>query len=45
LRLGWLVDPQSGQVEIYRAGQAMEVLQFPVQLSGESILPGFVLNL
>lgn len=45
LRLGWLIDPQNEQVEIYRAGQAIETVQFPVQLSGEDVLPGFVLNL
>jgi Uma2 family endonuclease len=32
-------------VEIYRQGQAVEQLTAPTQLSGESILPGFVLNL
>lgn len=45
LRLGWLINRQDGQVEIYRAGQAMEVVNLPVELSGESVLPGFVLRL
>ncbi|MGG6265123.1 Uma2 family endonuclease [Leptolyngbya sp. AN03gr2] len=45
LRLGWLIDPQNEQVEIYRSGQAIEIVKFPVQLSGEDVLPGFVLNL
>lgn len=45
LRLGWLIDPQNGQVELYRFGQAVEVVRFPVELSGENVLPGFVLNL
>jgi len=45
LRLGWLINPQEEQVEIYRANQAVEVLPFPVTLSGEDILPGFTLNL
>lgn len=44
-RLGWLIDPQTNQVEIYRTGQAKEVLNAPATLSGESVLPGFVLNL
>lgn len=44
-RLGWLIDPKSQQVEIYRSGQPVEVLQSPVSLSGEDVLPGFVLSL
>jgi Uma2 family endonuclease len=44
-QLGWLIDPQQQQVEIYRAGQAVEVTNNPTQLSGEKILPGFILNL
>lgn len=44
-KLGWLIDPQHRKVEIYRPGSATEVLENPVELSGEPILPGFVLNL
>jgi Uma2 family endonuclease len=44
-RLGWLIDPQNRRVEIYRAGREVEVLDNPPNLSGEDILPGFVLNL
>lgn len=44
-QLGWLIDPQQQVVEIYRPNQAVEVLQTPIQLSGESVLPGFVLDL
>ena len=45
LRLGWLINPQDEQVEIYRANRDVEIVQFPVSLSGEDVLPGFVLNL
>lgn len=45
LRLGWLIDPQNKRVEIYRIGQAIETVQFPIELSGENVLSGFVLNL
>jgi Uma2 family endonuclease len=45
MRLGWLIDPQNQRVEIYRLGQDVEVLQSPTSLSGEDILPGFVLEL
>lgn len=44
-RLGWLIDPQNQRVEIYRPGREAEVLENPTHLSGEDILPGFVLNL
>ncbi|NMG05672.1 Uma2 family endonuclease [Brasilonema sp. UFV-L1] len=47
--LGWLIDPQTPLVEIYRPGQDVEVLNFsfdnPPQLSGEEVLPGFILDL
>ena len=44
-RLGWLIDPQTEQVEIYRSGREVEVLEQPQELSGENVLPGFVLPL
>jgi len=43
--LGWLIDPKTKRVEIYRPACAVEVLQSPITLSGEDVLPGFVLNL
>jgi Uma2 family endonuclease len=45
LRLGWLINPQAQQVEIYRPNQTVEIVQLPVSLSGEDTLPGFALNL
>ena len=44
-RLGWLINRKKLEVEIYRPGQNVEVLQSPLTLSGENVLPGFVLNL
>jgi Uma2 family endonuclease len=44
-RLGWLLDPASRQVAIYRLGHATEILEDPANLSGEEVLPGFVLDL
>jgi Uma2 family endonuclease len=44
-RLGWLINRKSKQVEIYRPGEEVEVLESPKSLSGETVLPGFVLNL
>ena len=45
LRLGWLINPQNQQVEIYRLGKPVEIVQLPVLLSGEEVLPGFELHL
>lgn len=44
-QLGWLIDPKNKRVEIYRAGQVMEVLENPSALSGEEVLPGFTLSM
>ncbi len=44
-RLGLLINRKLRQVEIYRQGQDVEVLKNPVTLSGEDVLPGFVMNL
>ncbi|MDJ1176267.1 Uma2 family endonuclease [Roseofilum capinflatum] len=44
-QLGWLINPQNRQVEVYRQGQEKQILDNPASLSGEEVLPGFVLNL
>ncbi len=45
VKLGWLIEPAAKTVEIYRVGQQVEILNNPQTLSGENILPGFVLDL
>ncbi|MCE2717753.1 MAG: Uma2 family endonuclease [Dolichospermum sp.] len=45
LRLGWLINPKNKQIEIYRPNQEIEVLESPTSLSGEDVLPGFILDL
>jgi Uma2 family endonuclease len=45
VRLGFLLNPQDRSVEIYRLGKEVEVLRSPTELSGEDVLPGFVLSL
>jgi Uma2 family endonuclease len=45
VRLGWLINPQDRQVEIYRLNQDKEVLTAPTELSGEEVLPEFTLDL
>lgn len=44
-RLGWLIDRKNKRVEIYRPGKDVEILTSPATLSGEDVLPGFVLDL
>lgn len=44
VKLGWLLNINR-QVEIYRQGQAVEILNSPTSLSGEEVLPGFILDL
>ena len=44
-RLGWLLDRKNRKVEISRQDSDVEILDSPVTLSGEDVLPGFVLDL
>lgn len=44
-RLGWLIDPARRQVAIYRADGSLEQLTGPDIVSGETVLPGFSLDL
>jgi Uma2 family endonuclease len=45
VKLGWLIDPASQKVEIYRQNQEVEIVSLPTTLSGEDVLPGFTLEL
>jgi Uma2 family endonuclease len=51
LRLGWLIDPETQRVEIYRGDRSapgvrtVEIFENPIQLSGEDVLSDFMLNL
>jgi Uma2 family endonuclease len=45
VKLGWLIHRKTRSVEIYRLGQLVEILDSPTMLSGENILPGFILDL
>jgi Uma2 family endonuclease len=44
-KLGWLLDRKNRKVEISRQGSDVEILDSPATLSGEDVLPGFVLDL
>ncbi|MGL5808304.1 MAG: Uma2 family endonuclease [Xenococcaceae cyanobacterium] len=45
VKLGWLIEPDAKTVEIYRFWQQVEILNNPQTLSGEDILPEFILDL
>ncbi len=45
VELGWLIEPAAKTVEIYRSGKKVEILNNPQTLSGENVLPGFILDL
>jgi len=45
LRLGWLIDPETRTVYVYRPGKAVEELKNISEVSANPDLPGFVLEL
>ena len=45
LRLGWLINPQDREVEIYRHQKPVEVLKMPCILLGEDVLPNCELEI
>ena len=45
IKLGWLINPDEKQVEIYRQGQDKEILNNPSNLSGETVLPNLIVDL
>ena len=44
-QLGWLLDPSSRRVDVYRADGTVEQLEKVESMAGDPVLPGFVLNL
>jgi Uma2 family endonuclease len=44
-RLGWLLDPATRRVHVYREGGGVEVLADPPSVAGDPVLPGFVVQL
>ena len=45
VRLGWLIDRKNRCVYVYRPGKDLERLDNPSTMSGEEVLPGFVLDM
>lgn len=43
-RLGWLIDPEPRQIYVYRPGEPVQRLDNPATVSGDPVLPGFVLD-
>ena len=45
VELGWLIEPAAKTAEIYHSDKQVKILNNPQTLSGENVLPGFVLDL
>ncbi len=45
IQLGWLIDRKQRKVYIHRPGLSEECLDNPASVSGDPILPGFILNM
>jgi Uma2 family endonuclease len=44
-KLAWLIDPKNKRAAIYRQGKAIKEIAAPATLSGEDVLPCFVLDI
>lgn len=44
-RLGWLIDPEERRVHVYQPNRPVQVLDGPAEVSGDSELSDFVLEL
>lgn len=44
-QLGWLIDPFSKRVHVYRQHQPVQTMENPVMISGDPVLPGFVFQI
>jgi Uma2 family endonuclease len=44
-KLGWLIDPSRKIIEIYRPCQELKILESPLNIIAEEILPNFTLDL
>jgi len=44
-RLGWLIDPVKKKVHVYRPDALVEILDNPMEISGDPLLKGFTLKL
>lgn len=44
-KLGWLIVPTERKVHVYQPNQDVKTLESPQSISGDPVLPGFVLDL
>ena len=44
-QLGWLIDRLERKVYVYRPAEEVTCLEDPAQVSGDPLLPGFVLEM
>ncbi len=45
VKMGLLINPQNQQVEIYRVGQEIEILESPISIDCSEVMPEFRLSL
>jgi Uma2 family endonuclease len=45
VRLALLINPKNQQVEIYRPGQELEILEAPTEIDCDEVMSGFVLSM
>jgi Uma2 family endonuclease len=45
VRLGLLINPKNKQVEIYRQGKEIEILESPSEIDCNDVMPGFILSM
>ncbi|ELS05108.1 hypothetical protein Xen7305DRAFT_00048470 [Xenococcus sp. PCC 7305] len=45
VRLGWLINPESKQVEVYGTGKVKEILEQPRILTNDDVLPELTIDL
>ena len=45
VKLGLLVNPKNKQVEIYRPGNDVEILETPTEVDCNEVMPGFMLSM
>ena len=45
VKLGWLINPDAREVEIYRLDLDKQAIANPSSLSGENVLPGLAIDL
>ena len=42
--LGWLLDPQTKRVYVFRPGKEVECLESPAKVEGDNLMEGFILD-